>query len=327
MPRMRLVYWGFLLTAALSMSCSSGDDSSSGDGSGGSGGGAGSGPRTGEFVALTYNVAGLPEGLSSSNPSVNMPFISPLLNDYDLVLTQEDWLTPDPNPFEGSMEVYHDLLMADAEHPYQSTPAPLPLGQDPTRPEALVSDGLNEFSNFEFRDLVRVRWAGCFGGLDNSDGGAADCIATKGFFVATHVLAPGVEVDVFDLHGEAGSTTDDQRLSEEDYQQLAEYINQNSTGRAILLGGDTNLHTEPGNPDATIWQNFLAASGLSDVCSVVACGDDEHIIDKFAFRSNDSVTLEPLSHHFEREKFVHPTSGEPLSDHLALAVRWRWERN
>jgi hypothetical protein len=104
---------------------------------------------SGELSALAYNVAGLPEGLSGSSPATNMPYISPLLNDYDLVLVQEDWLTP-PNPPFG-LRVYHDLLAAQARHPFHSTPAPSPLGMNPARPSALLSDGLNEFSNFEFR--------------------------------------------------------------------------------------------------------------------------------------------------------------------------------
>ena len=297
-----------------------------GGGSAGIGGASDSSPATplsGEFDALTYNVAGLPEGLSSSNPSVNTPYISPLLNDYDLVVVQEDWLTPDPNPFEGSLEVYHDLLAAEALHPYQSVPAPLPLGSIPERPEALVSDGLNEFSMFEFGELTRVAWEGCFGGIDTSDGGAADCMATKGFSVATHVLETGVEVDVYNLHGEAGGTAQDQVLQEADYQQLGAFINEHSSGRAVILGGDTNLHTEADNPDAAIWAGFLSTTGLVDVCTTVDCGGDATIIDKFAYRSNDAVTIEPLSHRFEREKFVRP-DGMPLSDHEALAVRFRW---
>ena len=47
-------------------------------------------PLKGSFSLLTYNVAGLPEGLSSSRPSVNMALISKLLNRYDLALVQED---------------------------------------------------------------------------------------------------------------------------------------------------------------------------------------------------------------------------------------------
>ena len=47
---------------------------------------------SGSFTALTYNVAGLPEQISGSSPEANSPLISPLLNGYDLVLLQEDWV-------------------------------------------------------------------------------------------------------------------------------------------------------------------------------------------------------------------------------------------
>ena len=38
------------------------------------------GPASGTFLMLTYNVAGLPDSLSSSHPSEYTPQISPLLN-------------------------------------------------------------------------------------------------------------------------------------------------------------------------------------------------------------------------------------------------------
>ena len=46
---------------------------------------------TGSFNVLTYNVAGLPEGLSSGHPETNTPLISPRLGAYDIVNVQEDF--------------------------------------------------------------------------------------------------------------------------------------------------------------------------------------------------------------------------------------------
>ena len=45
----------------------------------------------GTFKALTYNVAGLPQGLSSSSPVTNQPIMSPLLNAYDVVAFDGGW--------------------------------------------------------------------------------------------------------------------------------------------------------------------------------------------------------------------------------------------
>ena len=53
-------------------------------------------PTSGDFTVLSYNVAGLPQEISTVNPQEHIPLISPLLNDYDVVLTQEDfdWWVP-----------------------------------------------------------------------------------------------------------------------------------------------------------------------------------------------------------------------------------------
>ncbi|HNC65195.1 MAG TPA: hypothetical protein PK075_11140 [Chitinophagales bacterium] len=42
---------------------------------------------------MTYNVAGLPEGINSDQfPSRHIPLISPLLNNFDVVNVQEDFV-------------------------------------------------------------------------------------------------------------------------------------------------------------------------------------------------------------------------------------------
>jgi hypothetical protein len=277
---------------------------------------------SGTFRALTYNVAGLPEGLSGSNPSVNTPLISPLLNAYDLVLVQEDWVDPAP-PIPG-VDFFHDDLISAVTHPYLSTPAVPPNGTDPRRPTALVADGLNQLSRFPFGSVTRTMWPNCFGGANTNDGGAADCLSQKGFSLSRVELAPGISVDVYNLHAEAGSTPLDLQYSAEDFQVLAQYVNANSAGRAVLVGGDYNLHTDEA-VDGAVFDTFLAATGLTDVCAVVDCGADSDRIDKFVFRSGGGVDLEPLDHRFERDVFVR-ADGAPLSDHDALAVTWRWTR-
>ena len=64
---------------------------------------------------LSYNVAGLPQEISSENPTEHLPLISPLLNEYDVVMTQEDfdWWTPLLDSFD--FVNYHTRLRADAD--------------------------------------------------------------------------------------------------------------------------------------------------------------------------------------------------------------------
>lgn len=293
---------------------------------------AGASDGSGEISVLSYNVAGLPQEISSENPEEHIPLISPLLNEYDIVLTQEDfdWWT---DSLDGLDFVnYHDRLRAETTHEHQTAQHPGPDAVGVTtddRPELSVGDGLGVLSRFPFTNETRVPWEGCFGSLDTSDGGAADCPSMKGFAMVRMTLADGVEVDVYTLHAEAGGTEQDQQLQEDDFEQLAAFIEANSEGRAIILGGDTNLHTESdhadasGDADTQIWADFLDTTGLTDACHAVDCPDRSEI-DKFAFRSGDGVDLTALTHDLPRDTFKDP-QGEDLSDHPPLVVTFAWE--
>lgn len=320
------------LLLVVPVACSSADEEAGTDAAAAGGTGATTtapAGATGELDLLSYNVAGLPEVLSGSEPAENMPLIGPRLNDYDLVLLQETWKTPDPNPL-APLRVYHEELESRVDFEHRTESAALPLGSDATRPEAILADGLDVFSRFPLGEVTRERWTGCFGGADTSQGGAGDCLATKGFLLTTVTLADGVEVDVYDLHAEAGSTEEDQALQADDYEQLAAFVVEHSAGRPVLLAGDTNLHTDdpvdPDHPegqgDLAIWEAFLEATGLTDVCAATAC-EDPGAIDKAAFRSDAGVTLEPLRHENPTADFTRD-DGEDLSDHPPLAVRFRW---
>ncbi len=292
-------------------------------------GSEGDGEWDGEIHTLIYNVAGLPEILSGSSPETNTDLIGPKLNDFDLVLLQETWETPDPNPLAPT-RVYHEILVGHSTHEHRTEMAPQPLGTNPDRPEALLADGLGTFSNYEMGPVTRVAWAGCFGGADTSDNGAADCLAMKGFAVTTVTFADGVEVDVYNLHAEAGSSPADQELQRAGFPQLAAFIEEHSAGRAVIVGGDTNLHTdeEPRNPqdveDNEIWADFLEATGLTDACDALGC-EDTGRIDKLAFRSGDGVELGVTERMVEEELFT-DDAGEQLSDHKAISYRIVWRK-
>lgn len=255
-------------------------------------------PRMGTIRALSYNVAGLPEGISSSSPAANTPLISPLLNDYELVLVQEDF-------------AYHEELVADLDHAFRSVP-----GED----ISLVNDGLNRFTDLEFTELRRVPWSGCFGGIDSSDGGSGDCLAKKGFSVAEHALNSEHRIVVYNFHAEAGKTAVDLRLLAADFDELAEDILAHYDGRAILVGGDSNLHRGRSDERA-ILHRFLEATGFEDVCIYLDCPQEE--IDRFMFRSGTKIKLEPFHWATPTERFV-DSEGEDLSDHPPLESSFRW---
>ncbi len=256
-------------------------------------------PQEGELVLLTYNVAGLPQGISSSEPQEYIPLISPLLNGYDLVLAQEDFW-------------FHTELSASVTHPYRSAPYR----------EALdvldMGDGLNRFSTFPFEDFARFPWTECWGNLDC----ASDCLAAKGFSVARTILGGNLSVDVYNHHNEAGGCDEDYRIRSQDVQELLDEIAVRSQGMAVIVAGDTNLHRDDPQ-DVPPLDGLLAGADLADACDTLACGDDR--IDRVLYRSSESVTLIPLEWWIPPEFIT--ADGTDLSDHKPVAVRFRWQRN
>ncbi len=282
----------------------------------------------GRFSVLTYNVAGLPQEISDENPRRNIPRISPLLNAYDVVLTQEDfdWWVPALSLLDFAN--YHTRLRADAAHPYRTDrhPGPAAVGVNPNRRPLLVGDGIGIMSMYPLLDARVWAWSDCFGGP--LPPGAADCLAMKGFRVVTMVLGDDHLVDVYSLHAEAGATRRDQDLQYDNFRELAEFIESHSGGRAVIVGGDTNLHLGDhpdgwDGEDAVIWADFLARTGLADVCTELDC-DEPHSIDKFAYRSGGGVDLVATSIDFPRDRFRDEV-GRPLSDHPPVVATFDWD--
>jgi len=251
-------------------------------------------PASGALSFLSYNVAGLPQGISGSNPLFNTPLMSPLLNHYYVAVVQEDF-------------AYHNELIADAQHPYQSEP----MFTD----GASFGDGLNRFSLFPFNDHTRVTWTFCAGIIDGNN----DCLTPKGFSVATHVLADGVEVDVYNSHWDSGRDAPDAAARELQLDQFLGYVRNWSSGRAVILAGDTNMKE---SDEATV-QRLLNEGGFVDACRALDCSDPG-LHDRVLVRSSDAVTLTPVSWELDA-RFI-DLLDQPLSDHDALGVTIEWSQ-
>jgi endonuclease/exonuclease/phosphatase family metal-dependent hydrolase len=267
---------------------------------------------SGRFVALTYNVAGLPELLSRSKPSVNTPLIGARLNGYDLVLLQETWQTPDPNP-AAPIRCYHEMLLETARHPYKSPSAPQPFGDDPRRPSALLADGLNVFAKLPLAQTVRQPWSTC---VDTFN----DCSALKGFSMTPMQLAADLTIHVYNLHMEAGWSAADNEARAAAIDQLITFIDLHSRGEALIVGGDFNLRDR--SHAATLLGKLRERAGLRDAC--VGC-ERPNNVDKVLYRGSDLLELDADSWQLERKVF-RSESGDPLSDHTPVAVGFSWSK-
>jgi hypothetical protein len=248
-----------------------------------------------EFTILSYNVAGLPQGISSSNPLINMPQIGQKLNLFDIALVQEDFS-------------YHYNLRYGDGHPYESVFDSF---------HGTVGDGLNSFSYCSFANLQRVTWEACHGVL----GYANDCLTPKGFMFARYEISGGVFVDIYDLHMDAGSADGDNEARKVQVEQLIEKINTFSAGQAVIVCGDFNMSYSNANENINLTR-LISSTGLYDARMELGIPGDR--IDKVLFRSSNTVLLTPIASSDETETFV-DSKGKPLSDHDALSVLFRWE--
>ncbi|WLW51311.1 jacalin-like lectin [Streptomyces sp. YU58] len=263
----------------------------------------GTSATTGTFNVLTYNVAGLPEGLSSGSPEKNTPLISPRLGAYDIVNVQEDFN-------------YHAALYAGDDHPYRTaTSGGVPFG-----------DGLNTLSDLPFEDFERVKWKSCTG---------TNCLTPKGFSLARVRLAEGAFVDLYNVHTNADSTDDALAARRANITQLSDFIRANSAGNAVIVMGDTNTrYTRSGDNIRTLaddngltdaWVQ-LAKGGVRPtqgadalVCPTTAPPNDCEVVDKVLYRGSKLLSLSATRYNNDWASFL-DSAGANLSDHFPHAV-------
>jgi hypothetical protein len=264
-------------------------------------------PASGSFSVLTYNVAGLPEGLSSGHPATNTPLISPRLAGYDVVNVQEDFN-------------YHAALYAGDNHPHRTA----------TSGGAGIGDGLNTLSRYPLVDFARVKWTKCNG---------TDCLTPKGFTFARLRLAEGSYLDLYNLHPNAGSTDADLAARRANITQVTDFIVGNSAGNAVLVMGDTNTRfTRTGDNIRELtgragltdtWVQLIrggqppAAGSPALVCDPAAVTNSCEVVDKILYRGSKFINLTARSYNNENAKFL-DSKNQPLSDHYPHTVRFDW---
>ncbi|MCS4223985.1 endonuclease/exonuclease/phosphatase family protein [Sphingobacterium sp. BIGb0165] len=263
----------------------------------------------GKLNLLTYNIAGLPELISSAvterAPSITS--IGELVNPFDIVNVQEDFN-------------YNKFLYSKNRHSYRTeNMGGIPFG-----------DGLSTLSKYPIQDFERVSWDACNG---------ADCLTPKGFSYARIQLAKEVFIDVYNVHATAQDDPDAAIARQKNLNQLKNYIQKNSAGQPLLIMGDFNAHYayaldnivsfqgELGLVDAWVnlknsgkipqsKQNFVAMAALE-------LTDDCEGIDKIYYRNNDQMVFEAKNYQVQKKLFQN-RAGQDLSDHCAVSLQLGW---
>ncbi|MEU1274540.1 jacalin-like lectin [Streptomyces sp. NPDC005799] len=274
---------------------------------------------SGSFSVLSYNVAGLPQSLSSASTprDTSTTAIGQRIAPYDIVHVEEDFN-------------YHAYLYAgDTTHAYRT----------PTSGGAGIGSGLNTLSKipYDTDDFERVHWNSC-----QIDSG--DCLTPKGFTFMRERLAEGVYVDFYNLHTNAGTNDGDEASRADNLNQLTAFIKTHSAGNAVVVMGDTNTrYTRTADTIA----EFASSNGLTDAWVQLvrggtppAKGSDAlvcdqsgatvpntcEVVDKVLYRGSKLVSLNATSYNNEHAKFL-TDDGLMLSDHDPITVGFTWSRN
>ncbi|KAM0195793.1 hypothetical protein ACHAPI_006348 [Fusarium lateritium] len=277
--------------------------------------GLSAGQTTGQFSFLTYNVAGLPDIINNNevpgDKATNANLIGTVLatQAYDVVHLQEDFN-------------YHAYIYATDNHPNRT----------PTSGGVPFGDGLNTVANYAWTGLARKKWNKC-----NLNSG--DCLTPKGFsFMRINIK--GAEVDLYNLHADAGSDKGDIDARAAGIDQILEYVKSNSKDRAVIVAGDTNDRwtnsgrsidklTGAGFKDTWVQLvnggTFPTAGAPANACKVPAADTKCEIVDKVFYRSGALVTLTAKTFKYVPEVFVQP-DGNILSDHNPVLVSFSWSK-
>ncbi|BFV56507.1 jacalin-like lectin [Kitasatospora sp. CMC57] len=273
--------------------------------------------NSGSFSVLTYNVAGLPDFLSSASNDRqgSTTTIGQRLGPYSLVNVEEDFN-------------YHAALYAaDTTHPYRT----------PTSGGAGIGSGLNTLSQlpYDTDDFERVKWDTCYIG-------SGDCLTPKGFTFLRARLTEGGYLDVYNLHTDAGTEPGDLTARAANLAQLSAFVKTHSAGNAVLVAGDTN--TRYTRAEDTIGA-FAAENQLTDawvslerggvapapgapalLCDDRTVTDSCEVVDKVLYRGSRQLSLTATSYSNKHSDFL-DAAGTKLSDHYPIAVGFDWSEN
>ncbi len=243
----------------------------------------------GRFKLVTYNVAGLPDGVSQSHPSVNMGPIGRLLNRYDLVLVQEDF-------------AYAAELRRLIAHPHVTPPFVRGDRKD-------FGDGLSQFceapacGNFQGALAELPRHRRFVFRLPDAQG-----VHLRSAWRSGKIRASISTTCIWTPERARGDIS--ARAAQ--IEQLGRALERFSAGQAVIVAGDTNM-----GKDEPALSTFQARFELIDVCRKVGCPDPGRI-DRVFYRSSSGVSLAAKRWRIDRT-FV-DRRGQPLS--ITWPSRW-----
>ena len=160
----------------------------------------------------------------------------------------------------------------------------------------------------------------------------------KGILYSSMEIAPGYYIDIYDIHTDAGTDPGSMAARESNLKQLAELILQKSSGKAVIVIGDTNCRYTRDKIRETvldpcgltdIWVEYMRG-GVEPVFGSDALIDEENrnsaaneVVDKIWYRSGKNVELS-VDYYALKTDFT-DEDGNQLSDHFPITATFRYE--
>ena len=242
-----------------------------------------------ELKVLTYNICGLPDYITSERNLITpakkrLRLIGDLIKGYDIIGLQEVFI-PDRYIIERKLRNHFVARGTDS-------PKANPTGS-----------GIYIFSKGEIRKSIYERWNKLYD---------FDAFSEKGFVGAVTTLPGSLDIDVYNLHGQA-SAGSEARIA--NYKQLLNAVARFSkgSGRPILILGDFNCAI--GEVECT-W--LLEHSNLKHANPALVD------VDNIFYSENGSgwkITVVSAKYVFNEK-----VNGKRISDHFGLEAVFRFER-
>ena len=268
------------------------------------------GAAQGSFTFANFNIAGLPSLSASSDKAAKQKLLGEKVaaDGYDIVAVQEDFS-------------YDADFSAGLNMPYRTNGSQ----------NVVTGDGLEIFSKTPVYNVAREGW--------NKKGGMlweGDIVSQKGVMLAVVELAPGVYVDVYNLHGDAFDGQESKEARHDNFMQTLNFVKSHSTDHPVIITGDFNsaFHFADEGPD--LYNIFIEQLGMKDVWTEVVNGGSFtdysayngiyywghwDSVECVLYRSSDTVTLTPTAHEFV---YYTDNDGKGISDHSAAKATFTY---
>lgn len=267
---------------------------------------------SGTILVASYNVAGLPQLINSAHSErvSSSKSIGERINIFDIVNMQEDFN-------------YHAYIYSTDDHKYRTA----------TSGGAAIGSGLNTVSNYSWTEFERIHWKSC-----QFDSG--DCLTPKGFTFARTEISSNMNIDLYNLHANAGDDDGDLASRRNNFAQLQEYIEQKSMGNAVIVMGDTNSRYSRSKDTIA---EFADALNLTDAwiklernnirpskgSGPLLCGYNNtnentcEVVDKIMYRGSEQINMQAIDFQNYNKSFLND-DGVMLSDHSPIAATLQW---